>query len=285
MKKIVLLFISCLCVGTGIYVLVSRPFNSGDQLPGVSEGADLGSRAVVEGDRAGVVVPAAQIPTRDVAASATRSPKSEHGLEEFQRRSDARWLVKRNKVGLVTKLSEGSFSLGTRAAVVGGERFLKEFAPNLLGVDKSSLQLEKNLQEEHAAQLVYEQIIHGLPVFGSRLSLFIDREGNLVHLSAELFQGEPPAKRGLISPADAAKIVRAALIDRLENECGVIESSAYPLSEFENNGVLGFRLQRGNVTFVYRYELVLQGDHHGSYEAMVDASEGQLVLFRDLNRK
>jgi hypothetical protein len=287
MKKILIVSLGFLVIAVGAFVVAISLPKSPETIakaPLVSTKPGAEGDSLYRGSTADANSSASD-PMRDIAASVARSPKSQQGLDEFQRRSDARWAVRRNRAGFVAKLSEGSFSLGNRAPVVGGERFLKEFASSLLGVDKSVLQLEKNLQEEHGAQLVYEQEVQGMPVFGSRLSLFVDREGNLVHLSSELFQGEVPNKGGLISAAESAKIVRGALIDRLENEYGMIDPAAYPLAEFESMGVLGLRLQRGNVTFIYRYELTLQGDHHGSYEAMVDAVEGQLVLFRDLNRK
>lgn len=222
---------------------------------------------------------------RTVANQPSRGPKSNPGLDEFLRKSEARWSVKRTKEGSVSRMSEGSFSLGTRAAVVGVERFLKEYSKGLFGVDASQLRLDKNLQEDHGSQLVYEQQIDGLPVFGSRLSLFVDREGNLVHVISDLYSGATPSRGQILSSKESAALVRAALVEWLENEYGMIDPQSYPVSEVESVGVLGYRLQRGKITYVYRYELVLQGDHHGNFEAMVDANHRQLVLFRDLNRK
>lgn len=222
---------------------------------------------------------------RDVAAQPSRGPKSSPGLEEFFAKSEARWSVKRTKEGAVSRLSEGSYPLGTRAAVVGAERFLKEYSKGLFGIEANQLRLEKNLQEDHGSQLVYEQQLDGVPVFGSRLSLFVDREGNLVHAISDLYSGSLPSRNQMMSSKDAASLVRAALVDWIENEYGMIDPQSYPVSEVESVGVLGFRLQRGKITYVYRYELVLQGDHHGNFEAMVDANNRQLVLFRDLNRK
>ncbi len=222
---------------------------------------------------------------REVAAQPSRSPKSNPGLEEFLAKSEARWSVKRTKEGVVHRLSEGSFPLGTRAAVVGAERFLKEYSRGLFGVEANQLTLGKNLQEDHGSQLVYEQQLDGVPVFGSRLSLFVDREGNLVHAISDLYSGAIPQRNQIMSSKDSASMVRAALVEWIENEYGMIDPQSYPISEVESVGVLGYRLQRGKITYVYRYELVLQGDHHGNFEAMVDANNRQLVLFRDLNRK
>lgn len=282
MKKILLGFSLLVALGLGVFFFQDRadekspPANGNDvrALPG--EGIQVrdvvSESAPMEGKR-------------EVAAQPSRGPKSNPGLDEFLAKSEARWSVKRTKGGAVARLSEGSFPLGTRAAVVGAERFLKEYSKGLFGVEANQLTLDKNLQEDHGSQLVYEQQIDGVPVFGSRLSLFVDREGNLVHAISDLYSGSIPQRSQIMNSKDSASLVRAALVEWIENEYGMIDPQSYPVSEVESVGVLGYRLQRGKITYVYRYELVLQGDHHGNFEAMVDANNRQLVLFRDLNRK
>jgi hypothetical protein len=214
-----------------------------------------------------------------------RQTKSQQRWDEFVKKSDGKWKVKRNEAGFITKLSEASFPLGTRAAAAGAERFLKEYGPSLFALDLEDLSLKQNNQEEHATQVVYEQSIAGYPVFGSRLNLFIDREGNLIHVSSDLYSGPRPNIKATMNPLDSARLVRGALLERLENQYGAISPDSYSEVEIEKNGVLGYRLYRGSISFVYRYQLILSGDHDGDFEVMVDALQGQIVLFRDLSRK
>jgi Zn-dependent metalloprotease len=269
----------CAIFGIGFFWIQNENPESNPYLSKLSQG---------EGSDSLHIAPPA---SRDVSSipnaeqKTNRQPKSQQRWDEFVKKSEGKWKIKKNEAGFITKLSESSFPLGTRAAVVGAERFLKEYGPSLFALDLEDLALKQNNQEEQATQLIYEQSIAGFPVFGSRLNLFIDREGNLIHVSSDLFSGARPNIKATINPSDSAKIVRAALIDRLENQYGAISSDAYPEAEFERLGVLGYRLHRGSISFVYRYQIVLNGDHQGDFEVMVDAALGQIVLFKDLSRK
>ena len=100
--------------------------------------------------------------------------------------------------------------------------------------------------------------------------MFFDRNGNLVYLVSDVFTGSAPPADPAISPADAGVRARDGLLVYLGR---VSDSDAFPAGDFAAKGELGYRLLRGKVKLVYRYEISLD-ENAGDFEIFVDAQTG-----------
>lgn len=235
------------------------------------------------------VAPAA--PNRDGGALSPRVPAAARGsasigagLAELNRESSGPWTVTRGSFGYAAKLSNGSIFMGTRAPIAASERFLQKFGREVLGADLSDLVQTDSRAEVSTTQIIYQQKIGGLPVFGSRVSLFLDRDGNVVYVTAHTFPGEPPAGRA-ISSAAAAASVRQAVAQYFSAAGEELSEDAYPADFIAQRGQLGYRLSSSALGLVYRYELSLAEPLYGDYEIMVDARAGDVTMFRALSKK
>lgn len=209
-----------------------------------------------------------------------RIPTTSNPLERLDRDSQGKWRIKRGRDGMVTRMTGGSLPLGSRAAVVASAEFLHRYGEGLLGVAQGQLALEDSKQEGVTAQVIYRQLQDGLPVFGSRLNLIFDREGNLVHLVSDLYASPFPSPIPLVGARMAAATVRAALERRLQQDGYELSDDAVTDGELESWGQLGFRMYGPSIALVYRYNFTLSNPGYSDMEAYVDARTGAIVSLR-----
>lgn len=213
-----------------------------------------------------------------------RIPTTSNPVERLDRESDGKWVLKRDRAGFVKRMSGGSLPLGSRAPSVAAAEFAKRYGEALLGVSPTDLVAGDSKQEGPTAQVIYSQIKDELPVFGSRINMIFDREGNLVHLVSDVYSGQFPPSRPRIDAAAAAAALRLGIAQRLERDGQALEDNAFPNGELESWAVLGYRISGGGVNLVYRFHFSLADPAYGDMEAFVDAQTGSLVLLRTLTR-
>jgi len=233
-------------------------------------------------------LPVAQSPLADLSQRVPSSlppvrgriPTTSNPTERLDRESEGKWTIRRGRDGLVTRMTGGSLQLGSRAAVVASAEFLRRYSEGLLGIAQGQLALEEARQEGVTAQVVYRQLQDGLPVFGSRLNLIFDREGNLVHLVSGLHTSPFPSSRPLVDARVAAATVREALGQFLQRDGQVLSDDAFSDGELESWGRLGFRMSGPSMALVYRYSFSLADPAYSDMEVYVDARSGVIVSLR-----
>jgi hypothetical protein len=184
----------------------------------------------------------------------------------------------------VTRIAEGSLSLGTGYPELAAQRFLSRFALSLFGVAYKNLSLEPAALDGDGAQVIGTQIINGLMVLGSRINLNFDPGGNLIYALSDLYRGTPPSPLPMVSAHAAASLAQAALL-RFLAEQKTVDGGSYPQEIFLRSGKLMYRLVGSNLSLVYRYGFPLQGARDDDMEIIIDAREGSVVIVRSLSRR
>ena len=220
-----------------------------------------------------------------VAASSARRPSSSDGLALLTRASEAEWRVSRGRGGQVTRLSGGVLPLESGAPVVSAAAFLAQYSQSLFGVPASDLAVGEARQDQMLSQVVVEQSHAGLPVYGSRLNLFFNRDGALVHATAALHPGPFPAASPSVSKGVAAGLLRDALWRFLDQRGDHYDRGAYDATALEPFLALAYRLAGERVSLVYRARFSLAAPLTGDMEALIDAQSGVVVVLRPLDRR
>lgn len=230
--------------------------------------------------------PAATAKVPAVAAtSSVRRPSSADGLALLTRASEAEWKVARGRGGQVTRLSGGVLPLESGAPVVSAASFLAQYAQSLFGVPPSDLAVGESRQDQTLTQVVVDQSHAGLPVYGSRLNLFFNRDGALVHATAALHPGPFPAAAPSVSRAVAAGLLRDALWRFLDQRGDHYDRGAYDAASLEPSLALAYRLAGERVSLVYRARFSLAAPLTGDIEALIDAQSGAVMVLRPLDRR
>jgi Zn-dependent metalloprotease len=171
-----------------------------------------------------------------------------------------------------------------KAPSLAAHEFLRRYAQGLLGVDPNHLIPGDSRQEGATSQVVYTQEKDGLPVFGTRVNMIFDREGNLVHLVSDLHSGSFPASSPRIEVNSAAAAVRLGIVQRLERDGEALDDEALSVTALAPRAQLGYRMVGASVSLVYRFEFSLADERYGDMEALVDAQSGSLTTLRTLSR-
>jgi hypothetical protein len=235
-------------------------------------------------------VPASDAPAvqaRDLSSLpkvAGRIPTTANPVERLDRESEGKWNLKRDRAGFVKRMTGGSLPLGMKAPSLAADEFVRRYAQGLLGVDPSSLLPGDSRQEGVTSQVIYSQEKDGLPVFGTRVNMIFDREGNLVHLVSDLHAGSFPASSPKLEVNSAAAAVRLGLVQRLERDGEALEEEALSITALASQARLGYRMVGASVSLVYRFEFSLADERYGDMEAIVDAQSGSLTALRTLSR-
>jgi Fungalysin/Thermolysin Propeptide Motif len=198
-------------------------------------------------------------------------------LAEINKKSSGSWSFRWRATGVLAKMSGASYPVGLRAPLAAAAQVIETFAPGLLGVDPSTLSQVDLVREEALTQVVYRQSVGGLPVFGSRITLYLDSGGNLVYMAADIYSGPTPALQRVVPAAAAAASLREYLVHYLQGEGLEVPEGMYSLEFLQGHSALGFRLNGPNVTQVYRYEFSLADVGGGETEALVDARDGSVI--------
>jgi len=235
-----------------------------------------------------VAAPArAEAPARDVSSLPKvtgRIPNTSNPVERLDRESEGKWSLKRDRAGFVKRMSGGSLPLGVKAPTLAVDEFVRRYAQGILGVEPANLVPGDSRQEGITAQVIYSQEKDGLPVFGTRVNMIFDREGNLVHLVSDLHAGAFPSSQARIDNNSAAAAVRLGIVQRLERDGEALDEEALSVEGLAARSRLGYRLVGGSVSLVYRFEFSLADERYGDMEAIVDAQSGALTVLRTISR-
>lgn len=274
-------FLSCALVvllgGLG-YFLWPRPISEKSSIV-KKEPAPAASLAEATGS--------APIENKNPPLLSTRVPSAQgSGIAELERESIGPWNLKLRSDGYVKKMSEARFAIGKYPAEATAKLFLGRFARGLFGVSPENIVSIESRQESDSSQVISRQFQNGLPVFGSRINLIFDSDGNLIYATSDVYTGQSaPSSVPLISAQAAATVAQAALLRFLSLSGGNGAVEPYGTSFFLNNGHLAYRLVGASISLVYRYELSLLPLNEGDIEIMIDANQGAVVLIRNLTRR
>ncbi len=212
-------------------------------------------------------------------APASQPTRVDQALERLNQFSSGRWSLGLGAHGYATRMKDAALPIEADSARSAADSFLQDFGPELLGLSAGSAIFFDQRLEDGASQLVYHQTLHSFPVFGSRISLFLDRDGRLVYLLSDIYAGPPPAPSpSVITPHAASLQARAALLRELPAAANV------PIEKFFATATLGYRLLQENISIVYRFELALADLQHPDYEILIDANDSSVILVKKLSR-
>lgn len=183
--------------------------------------------------------------------------------------------------GVLAQLSGARLRGEGGAPEASAAAFLARFGP-LLGVSSRDLRLEKARAMEQNSQIVYSQELHGLPVYGSRLNLVFDSDGNIIYLSNHSYSGPPPPVPAPVSAGKAASAAADALAAYLTSRGAEgdfpSENALEPLAR------LGYQLKGGAINLVYKFIVVLDPDLGGEAEVLISAADGGPISVRRMSR-
>jgi len=154
--------------------------------------------------------------------------------------------------------------------------FLQHYARSVLGVRADSL-----VESGYGARMVrYQQMENGAPVWNSKITVFFDDHGTIVHVVAEVQRGAPPSARANITRIQAEGLARAALesyVVRSGGSFAVYAADSWSAQSFLFGEGAGLR-------WMYRFVIPLTPPLAGEYEILIDAELGQVFSARNLAR-
>lgn len=202
--------------------------------------------------------------------------------EALVRDSRAPWVIRRD--GSSIALAGGVLPTDSADPLEASQQVLRKYGP-LFGASAESSALTGLNREGGNSQVIYQQLLDGEPVFGSRINMFFNERGELVHLVADTYGGPAPARNDDVGPSEAALRLRAALFLFLAKRGPAPAVNSYPLGSLESAAVRGYRLIGESVSLVYRFQFSLVAPHFGDVEAFVDARDGTVAVLREISRK
>lgn len=197
-------------------------------------------------------------------------------LSALQSQSMRPWAMSRSSNGVV-RLSGGALYVDGRDYLERGRNFLRQYSRGVLGVREGSLvEAEKN-----ARMIRYQQMENGTPVWNSKVSIFFDENGNIVHVIGETKAGSLVASRAAIDQSAAILIAKSAVSEYISPSGGLI--SSYSDSVFSPQ--LFLFNESGEFRWMYRFVVPLVQPQVGEYEVLIDAEVGQVFSAQNLARK
>ncbi len=261
-------FICVALIATGIYFFSrgSSPINQNDAPHSPSSAG-------------AVVLGVSRAPSSD--KEKTRSGKPDI-VAQFQDASLRKWFLEWSAdQKIIRTMSKGALSYRDKNLEQASKEFLGVYGKSLLGLDSSALALSQFNDKGVLKNIVFDQLIDGIPVYQSRIVLFFDSEMNLVHVNNNSSKADASSPSPKISAIEAAQIVFFHLqkkysSDEIQNISPTNILSSAKEYFFQNQGALAR---------VYRFVVALPQPVFGDYEWIVDASSGSIVLERNLSRK
>lgn len=218
-------------------------------------------------------------------ADGARQPASSQARELFFRNSTGEWRVTAGRDGYITKLSGAAYALSGLAPAAAVDSFLQEFGRDLLGVGPEAMRFVERRNTGATVQVLYEQMANGLEVYGSRLNIILDADGNIVYLTSSLHSGAFPAVNAAIPPTRAASAARDALARFLAGKGAALSSADHSMEAIAQELKLAYRLKEESISLIYKATLPLAAPLYGDAEVVVDAQTGTVVAIRPLAKK
>lgn len=189
------------------------------------------------------------------------------------------WKLQKDQMGFVTRMSGDEISYGMDP-VLATHSFLAEYGRSLFGVDPNSMAVLQSLKEATGTQVIMEQRIGGLPIFGTRLNIFYNKNGSIVYVNSNLCSKSAVAAFAAQENA-AANMARMGLLRELKKPSNSLE---YPLNEFLTHMVKAYRCGNEAVLPIYQFIIPLKSPEFGDMEIEVDARLNQITLMRNQAR-
>ena len=197
------------------------------------------------------------------------------------RESDGAWQVSVSDEGVVSSLTGARLSLEGEGGRDWAENFLSRFAP-LLGLSAEQARLQAVRSMGTNTQVIYGQAIANLPVFGARVNLIFDAEGNIIYLNSSVYSGAVSTSNPISAAMASAK---AAVALRAFRERAHDEGLEILPPDLERVAELGYRLVGGEASMVYRFLIRLNDSPLADMEIFVDAVSGAAISVRSLSRR
>ena len=181
---------------------------------------------------------------------------------------------------------DGKLNVSARSAEEAAQKFLHEHGHDLFDLSTNQFTKTQVTPETETTQIIYEQSLNGLNVFGSRINLIVNSSNELIFASSEAASSE--AQKDLpnkpkVSKDSAAVTARNALFIQLSRDGISMDGSSMPVSFFSESGDLVYWLRSGNTTLVYKFTIVLPKPKIGEYEIEVDAINGTVLRVQKLS--
>lgn len=207
-------------------------------------------------------------------------PQVVHGAAELQRESASPWAIQADRSGRRAQVLRGG-----RLQIAGAnlrersENFLRRYGPGLLGVDPDQLRMQREDGGEQLRSVHYEQWLRGARLYSTKLSLFFNAEGELVHVVNDTKPAGSAVPDVSVSRAQAESVNQAALA-ALYQEAGIngaqLNESGYELVTFNSGSML---------VPAHRFITQLSAPFVGDYEVLVSAVTGTVLIERNLARR
>lgn len=275
-KFLLVLTLTGFICAAAIHVLRAPPASPAIALPPVARSAQEPS-----GLTSASTKPDAEAPV----SRYTRLPASVSAREAFFRNSTGEWRVSSSREGFITKLSGAAFALNGMPTAAAVDAFLQEYGRDLLGVGPESMRFIERRANGATMQVLYEQVTNGLEVYGSRLNVIMDADGNIVYLTSALHAGQFPSPGTAMPPARAAAAARDALLRYLAAKGTAPLSAEHSLETIAQELKLAYRLKEESISLIYKATLPLSAPLYGDAELLVDAQTGTVVSLRPLAKK
>ncbi len=272
-KRYKLMLAFCLMLAVLVFLHKQQPMHSQEE-----------TKPTKERDLAGKIAKS-PIAAGDRSPAEASSGKASLSWDHLARESQGRWSVTRDRFGFVKRMTGAILPLESMAPVMAAQNFLDLYGEFVIGINQNNLTEAESRQEEQVTQVLYSQTANDLPVFGSRISMFIDRSGNLVHFDSTVHHGSFPSSTPSITAEGAAAIVRDSLQRSFEKKNPDALQGLPETKQLAATAVLGYHLVGEVVTLVYRLEFSLEAPKQSDYEAIVDARDGSLAVLRPLSKK
>ncbi|MCM2304468.1 MAG: PepSY domain-containing protein [Elusimicrobia bacterium] len=192
-----------------------------------------------------------------------RAPRAgvQSEFTRFNSRNEGRWKLRIDpRTGAPEAISDGRTAPRSGPPEAVARQFLQEQA-GLLGVDPSSLQVEKESKGDGHRHVLYRQTYRGVPVEFARVKVHLDENGSVIGANSSY---EPDLNVALAPTVSAADAVRAAESDSFGTADGAASLVILPV-ESTGRAHLAWKVKIKAPQAAWRY--------------YVDARTGQ-ILFR-----
>lgn len=276
-KKIAFVFgLTGFICAAAFYLMLTPPQSSAPAPSGIGLSSVLEPALISAARKPAPRPPAVPVP-RSIASASAR--------ETFFRNSTGEWRVASSREGFITKLSGAAFPLNGLASAAAVDAFLAEYGPELLGVGPESMRFIERRANGATMQVLYEQAANGLEVYGSRLNVVMDGDGNIVYLASSLHPGPFPSPGTAMPPGRAAAATREALLRYLGAKGASPLGVEHSLEVIAQELKLAYRLKEESISLIYKATLPLSAPLYGDAEVLVDAQTGTVVSLRPLAKK
>ncbi len=260
MRKSFLIVLSCVLVVGYFYRFAGRNSSLREQ-----------HRPALKGILPGMRAPAAMGKKQNEGAD--RAESFDVSLAKLQKESARPWSAVRRETGLL--LSDGALELPGDTIEQRAHAFLQKYSQSLLGISPASL-LEGGRDND---MIRFQETENGVPVWNSKIALFFNEHGELVHLIANVHGGS--SSRSVMDISQARALAKMSLEKYVANSGGNI-------SDYRANSLAAQNFlydESGERRQMFRFVVPLLRPLGGEYEILVDASLGQIFSARNIARQ